>query len=51
MLTHRERVLRAFRFEPTDRPPYDLMESSVWPELMGYFQRRFLPCAIISHSI
>lgn len=39
MLTHRERVLRAFRFESIDRVPYDLMESSVWPELLDYFRR------------
>lgn len=36
-MTHRERVLSTFRFEKTDRPPYDLMESTVWPELAAYF--------------
>jgi uroporphyrinogen decarboxylase len=39
MLTHRERVLRTLRFEPTDRAPYDFMEGFVWPELMDYFTR------------
>ena len=37
-MTHRERVLKTFRFEATDRLPYDLMEGSVWPELMAYFR-------------
>ena len=37
-MTHRERVLKTFRFEQTDRAPYDLMESGVWPELMNYFR-------------
>ena len=32
-LTSRERVLRTFRLEPTDRAPFDFMEGSVWPEL------------------
>ena len=32
-MTSRERVLRTFRFEETDRPPVDLMKSVVWPEL------------------
>ena len=36
--TPRERVLATFRFEPADRVPYDLMEASVWPELMDYFR-------------
>jgi hypothetical protein len=34
-MTHRERVLSTFRFEPTDRPAYDLMEQQVWPELLA----------------
>ena len=38
-MTHRERVLRTFRFEPTDRVPYDLMESAIWAEPMDYFSR------------
>ena len=35
--TSRERVLRTFRFEETDRAPFDLMESIVWPELQKWF--------------
>jgi hypothetical protein len=31
-MTYRDCVLRTFRFEETDRPPVDLMESVVWPE-------------------
>src|SRR5512136_3061127 len=37
-MTYRERVLSTFRFEPTDRPACDLMESAIWPELMDYFR-------------
>jgi hypothetical protein len=37
-MTHRERVLRTFEFEPTDRVPFDLMEGCVWSELMDYFR-------------
>lgn len=37
-MTHRERVLRTFRFAETDRLAYDLMESAVWPELLDYFR-------------
>lgn len=37
-MTHRERVLRTFRFEDTDRAPYDLMEGVVWPELADHFR-------------
>ena len=40
-MTRRERVLRTFRFEPTDRVACDLMESVVWPELMDYFRRKY----------
>ena len=36
----RERVFRTLRCEPTDRPPYDLMEGAVWPELQDYFRER-----------
>lgn len=39
-MTPRQRVLKTFRFEPTDRPAYDLMEGTVWPELMEHFQAR-----------
>lgn len=38
MMTHRRRVLKTFLFEKTDRVAYDLMEGSVWPELMTYFR-------------
>ena len=38
-MTHRQRVLAALQFQPTDRVPYDIMEGAVWPELMDYFRR------------
>ena len=41
MLSHRQRVLKTFSFEPTDHAPLDLMEGCVWPELMGYFQQKY----------
>jgi len=34
----RERILRTFRFEQTDRPGVDLMEGHVWKELMDWFR-------------
>ncbi len=37
-MTHRERVLKTFRFESPDRVPYDLMEGVVWPEVMDHFR-------------
>ena len=40
MMTHRERVLKTFQFKKTDRVPYDLMEGSVWSELLTYFQNK-----------
>ena len=40
-MTHRERVLKTFRFEHTDRVPYDLMEGFVWPDLMAHFQSKY----------
>ncbi len=40
-MNSRERVLQTFRFEPADRPPFDLMEGCVWPELMDYFRDRY----------
>ena len=40
-MTHRERALAAFRFEQPDRVPCDLMEASVWSELMDYFRERY----------
>ena len=39
-MTHRERVLKAFRFEMPGRVPYDMMEGSVWPELLDYFREK-----------
>ena len=40
-MTHRERVLRTFRFEHPDRLAYDLMEGSVWQSLLDYFRQEF----------
>jgi uroporphyrinogen decarboxylase len=40
-MTHRERVLKTFRFEQTDRTAYDLMEGTVWPELLAHFRDRY----------
>jgi len=37
-MTHRERVLSTFAFQQTDRVAYDLMEGSVWSELLEYFR-------------
>ena len=37
-MTPRERVLKTFRFEQTDRPPCDLMEQCCWDELSEYFR-------------
>jgi len=37
----RQRVLRTLRFEATDRPPYDLMEGCVWPELLEYYRQNY----------
>jgi len=39
-MTPRERVLKTFAFEPTDRAPFDLMEGMIWGELMQYFRER-----------
>ena len=39
-MNHRERVLRTLEFQPVDRVPYDLMEGTVWPELMDYFREK-----------
>jgi uroporphyrinogen decarboxylase len=36
-MNSRERVLHTLSFTKTDRPPFDLMEGCVWPELMEYF--------------
>ncbi len=37
-LTHRERVLKTFRYERSDRIACDLMEGSVWRGLLDYFR-------------
>ena len=37
-MTHRQRVLKTFRFEQTDRAPCDLMEGVLWGELSGWFK-------------
>ena len=39
-MTHRERVLKTFQFEQTDRLAFDLMEGGVWTELLDYFRDR-----------
>ena len=39
-MTHRERILRTFEFQETDHAPCDLMEGSVWHELMEDFRTR-----------
>ena len=36
-MNSRERAMKTFQFEATDRPPFDLMEGCIWPELMAYF--------------
>ena len=38
-LTPRERILKTFAFEKTDRPAIDIMENNVWESLMDYFQK------------
>ena len=40
-MTSRERVLAAFRFEPTDRFPLDIMENNIWPTLFNYFHNTY----------
>ena len=40
-MNSRERVLRTFHFEPTDRAPFDLMEGCVWAELLDDFRARY----------
>ncbi len=39
-MNHRERVMRTLDFEQVDRVAFDLMEGTVWPELMDYFRAR-----------
>jgi uroporphyrinogen decarboxylase len=36
----RERILNTLRFQPVDRPAFDLMEGILWPEIMDYFQKQ-----------
>jgi len=40
-MTHRERALKTFAFEPTDRPALDLMENCVWSELGDFFAKEY----------
>ncbi|MBD3180844.1 hypothetical protein GF312_01030 [Candidatus Poribacteria bacterium] len=40
-MTHSERVLKTLNFKETDRVPCDLMEGSVWKELMNYFRDKY----------
>ena len=40
-MTHKERALKTFEFEPTDRPAFDLMENAVWPELAEFFSKEY----------
>ena len=40
-MTHRERVLRTFRFETPDQVACDLMEGSVWRGLLDFFRRTY----------
>ncbi len=40
-MTHRERALKTFAFEQTDRPAFDLMENAVWPELAEFFSKEY----------
>jgi uroporphyrinogen decarboxylase len=40
-MNSRQRVLKTFSFEPTDRPPFDLMEGWIWPELLDYFKLNY----------
>lgn len=40
-MTHRERVLKTFDFEPVDRVPIDIMEAQIWPELADYYKQTY----------
>jgi uroporphyrinogen decarboxylase len=40
-MNSRERVLHTLSFQKTDRPPFDLMEGCIWPELLDYFQTEY----------
>jgi uroporphyrinogen decarboxylase len=37
-MNSRERVLRTFRYEPTDRVACDFMEGAIWPHMMEHFR-------------
>ena len=37
-MNSRERVINAFNFKETDRPPCDLMEGRLWDEIIEYFK-------------
>jgi len=37
----RERLLKTFRFEPTDRPPLDIMENNIWNSLFRDFSNKY----------
>jgi uroporphyrinogen decarboxylase len=40
-MNSRQRVINTFQFKTTDRPPFDLMEGCVWPELLEYFRQEY----------
>ena len=51
-MNSRQRVLRTFHFQSTDRPPCDLMEGILWQELKDYFYNAYnytTPEQIIEH--
>ncbi len=37
----RERVIKTLCFSATDRPPCDLMEGEIWPELQDFFRTQY----------
>lgn len=37
----RERLIRTFNFEPTDRPPLDIMENNIWKTLFSEFSQKY----------
>lgn len=40
-MTPRERVLEAFAFKRSGRPPLDIMENSIWDTLQTYFKDKY----------
>jgi hypothetical protein len=40
-MTSRERALAAYHFKSTDIPCFDLMEGTIWPELLQGFTERY----------